>query len=219
MSLHVKICGVRSFKDAEACLQSGADAIGLNFFASSPRYVADRAEAARLARLAASHGVVAVGLFVNPTADEVSRHVEEIGLTAVQLHGEEPPALGDSLRRKLDIEIWKAYRVATSEDLRAVARAAWPCDKILLDSRVRGAWGGTGRTFDWSLLRQHTREKPLVLAGGLGPSNVAAAIRAVRPDWVDTASGVEATPGAKDPVKIKAFIDAARRAAAELDQK
>lgn len=211
MSPKVKICGITRTEDARAAAAAGADALGLNFVAQSPRFLRSMEQARALLDSAQPFSGLAVGLFVNATASEILATARDVKLDVVQLHGEEPPELADELRRNLNAPLWKAYRIATQDDLDAVIRQDWPCDALLLDARVEGAHGGTGKTFDWDLLTGFARKKPLVLAGGLKPSNVAEAVERARPDWVDTSSGVESAPGIKDAAMMRQFVDAAKK--------
>lgn len=213
MMVRVKICGVTTLDDARAVLDAGADALGLNFVPASPRCLKDRALARSIADLARTRGALAAGVFANDAAAEILRTADAAGLDILQLHGDEPVALADELRARSAAQLWKAARVATREDLERVASEAWPCDVLLLDARVPGHLGGTGKAFDWSILNGFTRSRPLALAGGLTPENVAEAMRRVRPDWVDTASGVESAPGRKDTAKTRIFVESARAAA------
>jgi phosphoribosylanthranilate isomerase len=211
MSTKVKICGITRPQDARAAVAAGADAIGLNFVAKSPRFLRSWDQARAVVAGTQPFAGLTVGLFVNATADEILAATREIELDAIQLHGEEPPELADQLRARLELSLWKAYRIATRADLDAVVAQAWPCDALLLDARVEGAHGGTGSSFDWSLLDGFPRTKPLVLAGGLKPGNVSEAVRRVRPDWVDTASGVESAPGIKDGEAMQQFVELVKK--------
>jgi len=211
MGVKVKICGLCRPEDARAAADAGADALGLNFVPESPRGLKSREAARAVLAGAQPFAGLLVGLFVNPKLDEVLVAAREVPLGAIQLHGEEPAEFGHELRRRLRVPLWKAYRVATREDLAALERDAWPCDAVVLDARVAGGpRGGTGRAFDWGLLADFRPLVPLVLAGGVTPENVAEAVRRVRPAWVDTASGVESAPGVKDAAKVRAFIEAAK---------
>ncbi len=204
--LFVKVCGITSPEDAQLAAEAGADAIGLVFWHKSPRAV-DTERARRIAA-AVPPTIVRVGVFVDAAAGEIERTVEAVGLDLVQLHGDEPPALLRALPRRC----WKALRVGTS--LTAADLAPWSgAAGLLLDTRVPGQPGGTGRTFEWTLLRPlRDRVAFLVLAGGLDADNVARAVAAVRPDGVDVSSGVEQAPGRKDPARVRAFVAAARTA-------
>lgn len=204
----VKICGVTTVEDAEMVAEAGASAIGLNFVASSPRVVSI-GRAQEIAAVVRGR-VELVGVFADSPSSELERVRAEVGLDWIQLHGDEPPAalalLGSSAM--------KAMRIGSAED---VERArAYGGQRLLVDALVRGALGGTGHAFDWSLVVGLARQRSLVLAGGLRPDNVALAIGQVKPFGVDTASGVEDTPGRKSTEATRAFVERAREAAAAL---
>lgn len=199
----IKVCGIKNLGDALAALDAGADMLGFNFYARSPRYVTP-AEARKIVERL-PEGVACVGVFVNePTPAGVEHIAREAGLGAVQLHGDETPEYCRSLR---DLNTIKALRVGADYDVETAA--AFDTDAILLDAYVHGARGGTGHTFDWALASQ-TRERvaQLFLAGGLNPDNVAAAVAAVRPYAVDVCSGVETSPGRKSPELMRRFVEA-----------
>jgi len=213
----VKICGITSVEDARTTVAAGADAIGLNFYSGSPRYCpAEQAKAIA----AAVPGVCKVGVFVNASADEIRQIAESVRLDLVQLHGDETPEFLRSLR---PLGIVRAFRV--SDDLSTVSEYLRQCHALmcvprmlLVDAAKAGQYGGTGATLDWNWLgknRVHLGGLPLVLAGGLNAENVAAAIEAVRPWAVDTASGVESSPGQKSSDRMRQFVAAARAALAE----
>jgi phosphoribosylanthranilate isomerase len=202
---HVKICGITRPEDAELAASLGAWAIGFNFWAGSKRRV-DPAVAAGIAR-ALRRKVEPVGVFVNPTLDEVVRLAEGVGLTHVQLHGDEGPAFCTAVAERTGARVIKALRVASGADIRSAAR--FHTDFHLLDASAGPAYGGTGQTFDWALVNQRRSHVPLILSGGLTSENVADGIAAVYPWGVDVASGVESAPGIKDPAKLEAFIAAA----------
>ena len=201
----VKICGITDPDHGLAAAGEGADAIGLVFWPDSPRAVTP--ERARAIGEALPPFVVRVGVFVDASRDEMARVADAAGLDMLQLHGDEPPeALAGLPRRAL-----KAVRIgdgfAPEDALRYEGLAAG----LLLDAPAPGRPGGTGRPFDWSLARGvRERTRFLLLAGGLTPESVAAAIHAVRPHGVDVSSGVESAPGRKDPKRVKAFLDAVR---------
>lgn len=216
MKVRVKICGVTVAEDARVAFDAGAQAVGINFVASSPRLIRESAVVREIASVARNLGCHAVGVFANASADVILKIAGEAGLDVVQLHGDEKPELALQLREKSRgaLQIWKAFRVATSEDVRKIEAQALPYDALLLDARVPGgALGGTGKAFNWSILDGFVRTAPLVLAGGLHPGNVAEAVQRVKPDWVDTASGVESAPGRKDPAKVRNFVEFAHGAA------
>jgi phosphoribosylanthranilate isomerase len=204
--LFVKICGITSARDALVTAESGADAVGFVFWRRSPRYVDARAARRMAEALPAS--ILRVGVFVDAAPRALATAVERAGLDVLQLHGNEAPDALQGLPRT----VWKAVRVgagfAPVEALRYEGKAAG----ILLDTAAVVP-GGSGQAFDWSLAREvRKRASFLILAGGLTPANVARAIDAVRPDAVDVSSGVESAPGRKDPAKVRAFVEAVRRA-------
>lgn len=203
---HVKICGVTTADDAVACVDAGASSIGVNFVPSSPRRV-DAARAREIARAVGARALV-VGVVADLDVDAMRRLRDDAELGCLQLHGDEPP----SALLALLPHAYKALRVAAEAD---VARAAtYAGDYVLVDAKVDGALGGTGHTFDWTLVAALAKTRKLTLAGGLTPENVGDAIRVVHPFCVDVASGVEAgTPGVKDMARVRAFIAAARRVA------
>lgn len=207
--VRVKICGVKRLEDARAVQAAGAHAIGLNFAAESPRCIGDVNAAERFVR-EANLTLRWAGVFVNATPEFILDAVRRAKLTIVQLHGDEPAAFADSLRPQLPkgVEIWKAFRVSSADDLAPIE--AFPANAALLDAKIAGVRGGSGHAFDWSILNSLSRTKPLVLAGGLKPENAADAVRIVRPEWIDTASGVESAPGIKDPARIAMLMDAVR---------
>ena len=207
----VKVCGITSVEDGVMAAGAGADAVGLIFWPKSPRAV--DLERARAIAAALPPFVLRVGVFVDATREEIVRAVEAVGLDVLQLHGEEPPeSLSGLPRRAL-----KAVRVGPGFKAADALRYQGLAAGILLDTRLPagGPPGGTGRTFAWSAARA-VRERAawLVLAGGLDADNVGAAIAEVHPDAVDVSSGVESAPGRKDGAKVRAFIDAVRKASA-----
>ena len=206
----VKICGITRVEDAELAASLGAWALGFNLWPGSSRVV-EEAVAAGIARRVRRQ-VALVGVFVNPTLDEIARAVDAIGLTHVQLHGDEGPAFATEAARRTGAKVIKAANVASGADLQALER--FHTDFHMLDTKVEGERGGSGRTWDWSLASQRRSKIPRILAGGLTPDNVAEAIAVVKPFAVDVASGVEASPGIKDHAKLEAFISVAAPARA-----
>ena len=203
-SVKIKLCGITSVADALLCVDAGADAIGLNFHARSPRCVS--VDAARAIAASVKSRALIVGVFVDASFETITDVSREVGLECVQLHGDEPPEL---LARFLP-HAYKAVRVRDQGSI-ALARR-YGGDHVLLDAFVPGEPGGTGRTFAWELATELARERRVTLAGGLVPGNVAAAIAAVRPYAVDVASGVERAPGVKDEALVHAFVAAVRQA-------
>jgi phosphoribosylanthranilate isomerase len=200
----IKFCGLTSAEDAERGLAAGAWALGVILWRGSPR----RCPLDVAAEIGAAFRRQAeiVGVFVNPTLPELTRAAETAQLTMLQLHGDEGPVFCAEAARRTGCRVIKAARVHSGADIQALA--AFHTDFHLLDSYVRGVQGGTGETFAWDLARAHGRRVPLLLSGGLTPDNVGEAIAAVHPFAVDVASGVEASPGRKDPVRLEAFAAA-----------
>jgi phosphoribosylanthranilate isomerase len=205
----IKLCGITTHEDAEHAAELGVWAIGLNFWPRSSRRCHPDTAAGIAAAL--KRRVEVVGVFVNPTLEHVAATAESVGLTMIQLHGDEGPAFCAEAARRTGCRIIKAARVHSGADIQALA--AFHVDYHLLDSHVPGQHGGTGETFAWELARTHRGRVPLILSGGMNPENVAEAIAAVRPFAVDVASGVESAPGRKDPAKVEAFVTAVAQAA------
>jgi phosphoribosylanthranilate isomerase len=200
----IKLCGITSRDDALMAVDAGAWAVGCILWPGSPR-ACDPAEAAGIAAAVRRRAHVC-GVFVNATLDHVAGLVDGIGLTMVQLHGDEGPAFCAEVARRTGAKVIKAAPVRGLADIRALE--TFHTDYHLLDAHRSGMRGGTGETFDWELVRTRRTKIPLVLSGGLGPENVAEAIAAVHPFAVDSASGTESAPGVKDPAKVAAFVDA-----------
>jgi phosphoribosylanthranilate isomerase len=189
----VKICGITSQADADAAIEAGASALGFNFYRQSPRYLSPATAAA----IRTTPDVLRVGIFVDESPADVAAVAAEAVLDIVQLHGSENP------RDYAPLRIWKAFRVTNGTELQFAAAGA---EAVLLD----GPSPGSGEAFDWSLAQDcGTR---LILAGGLDPENVKAAIEAVRPWGVDACSRLESAPGIKDHKKLQRFVAAARMA-------
>ncbi len=200
-----KICGITRVEDALAAAEAGADAIGLVFYPKSPRAVSIQQARAIIAALPPF--VTTVGLFVNASRCELGEILDAVPLDLLQFHGDESPDDCAGFHRP-----WiKALRVRPGDDLQAACRLYQGASGILLDAYVAGVPGGTGEVFDWSLIPQGL-SKPVILAGGLTPGNVAEAIGQVRPYAVDVSGGVEAAKGIKDAARIQAFIQAVQGA-------
>ncbi|WP_337153555.1 phosphoribosylanthranilate isomerase [Pseudomonas protegens] len=199
-----KICGITRIEDALAAVAAGADAIGLVFYAKSPRAV--NVQQARAIIAALPPFVTSVGLFVNASRCELGEILDAVPLDLLQFHGDESAADCEGYHRPYI----KALRVKAGDDIAAACLAYPRASGILLDTYVEGVPGGTGEAFDWSLVPQGL-SKPIILAGGLTPDNVSAAIARVRPYAVDVSGGVEQGEGIKDPAKIQAFMQAVRR--------
>jgi len=204
----VKICGLTNLADAERAADLGAWALGLVLWPGSPRRVT-RDEAARITAAMRRRAELA-GVFVDASLDTVARAADELGLTLVQLHGDEGPSYCAEVARRTGCKVIKAVKVRTQADLRGLR--SFPTDYHLLDSGSALAPGGTGTTWDWALVDALAGGVPVIASGGLSPDNVADAIRTLRPYAVDTASGTESAPGVKDPAKLEAFFAAASEA-------
>jgi phosphoribosylanthranilate isomerase len=212
----VKICGITNLPDAELSVELGAWALGMIFYEGSPRQCSPAEAQAIAATL--RRRVELCGVFVNAPLEQIVRDCEEIGLSMVQLHGDEGPSFCSEVARRTGVRVIKAAQVAGSGDVRDLER--FHVDFHLLDARSKaverqGMRGGTGETFDWELVRARRSQVPLILSGGLNGENVAAAIAVVSPYAVDTASGTEAAPGHKDPEKLRAFFQAVEQPRAE----
>lgn len=201
MRVRSKICGITRVEDALAAVEAGADAIGLVFYAGSPRAVG--VEQASVIVHALPPFVTTVGLFVNMPREQLQALLAQVPLDLLQFHGDESPADCDGFGRPYI----KALRVRAGEDVAATMALYAGARGILLDTFVEGVPGGTGAAFDWSLVPQGAA-RPIILAGGLDATNVASAIRQVRPYAVDVSGGVEASKGIKDASKIRAFVRA-----------
>ncbi|HXC35486.1 MAG TPA: phosphoribosylanthranilate isomerase [Candidatus Acidoferrales bacterium] len=203
METKVKICGITNPADARAAVAAGADALGFIFYEKSPRYV--RLEDAALISGELAPFIIRVGVFVNAPEEFVFNAIRECGLTLLQFHGDEPPEYCG----QFGLMNMKAFRVHGAETLDQIPKYA--TDAYLLDAYSSTTFGGTGEKFNWDLAVEARKfGKPIFLAGGLTPDNVADAIRKVQPFGVDVSSGVETAPGLKDHDKIRAFITAAR---------
>jgi phosphoribosylanthranilate isomerase len=210
----IKICGITNVEDARAACEAGVDAIGLNFYPRSPRALS--VEKAIDLRDSIPAGVQVFGVFVNADAVEVIKISRDVRLDALQLHGDESPATVAQLARIAPV--FKALRVGP--DFSAVTLESYPdVSGFLFDTADAGPgqYGGTGRLADWGVAQQAARSYRVILAGGLNAVNVAAAILQVRPYGVDVASGVEASPGAKDHGQLRDFVREARRADQQLN--
>ncbi len=212
----IKICGITSVEDALAAVDAGADAIGLNFYPPSSRFVSLDTVAEISA--AVTDQAKKIGVFVNADLATIQQARDAAKLDGVQLHGDESPkfaaqAFGCSIIRARRID--QQGIAAIEDDLKACLAAGRIPDAVLVDATSPGQYGGTGKTLSWPELADHCNwlaGRSLILAGGLTPENVAEAIQTVRPFGVDVASGVESSPGVKDREKIRAFVEAAKTA-------
>ena len=202
----VKICGITEFEDARDAVLLGADAIGLNFYPSSPRYVEPRRAAKIIERLPPF--VTVVGVFVNhPDPQNLEDFAGSLGLHAVQLHGNETPDYCSMIQRA---KVIKALRV--DSNFRVETLRSYGSRTFLLDACSPDQFGGTGKSFNWELVFGANAFGSIVIAGGLNPENVAQAVGMLHPFAVDVASGVESRPGKKDYEKMRRFIEAVQRA-------
>jgi phosphoribosylanthranilate isomerase len=214
----VKICGITDLRDAELAVELGAWAVGMVFYDGSPRRCST--EQALGITTSLRRRAELCGVFVDASLDELAGLTEELGLTMLQLHGDEGPAFCAEARRRTGARVIKAIQVAGAGDVRELER--YHVDFHLADARARalvkqGLRGGTGETFDWSLLAERrSSATPLILSGGLHPDNVAEAVERVRPYAVDTASGTERAPGHKDEAKLRAFFAAVHASTAAV---
>ena len=206
MSVRVKICGITNLADAQVAVEAGADALGFNFYEKSPRFVSLKT-AAEISRSLPPF-TLRVGVFVNPSEELVRQAVGECSLNLLQIHGDEPP----EFCTQFGLMSMKAFRVRDAESLKELAK--YHTDAWLLDAYVSDTFGGTGEKFNWHLAAELPKSgRPVFLAGGLTPENVAEAIRQVQPFGVDVSSGVESSPGRKDPGKVRSFINSAKSSA------
>jgi phosphoribosylanthranilate isomerase len=200
--VRIKICGITNLEDALLAADLGADALGFIFYPQSPRGVSPEAAREIIAQLPPF--VVSVGVFVDEAAAAVQDLAARVGLDWVQLHGQESPDYCRSLGRR----VIKGFRVKDEDSLNELAPYRGAVQAFLLDTYRKGQAGGTGESFDWRLAREAKPYGQIILAGGLTPENIARAINMALPAAVDTASGVEAAPGKKDPARLRAFFNA-----------
>lgn len=209
-TMWIKVCGICNADDAVLAIEAGADAIGVNLVPSSRRSIEPKV-ALEIARAVGGRARV-VAVVADRSVDELAQLRAETGVEWLQLHGKEPSNVVEALLPA----VYKAVRIATAADVAETAR--YPGELLLVDSKIEGVLGGTGRSFDWSLVSELCRARKIVLAGGLTPENVSRAIEAVRPYGVDVASGVDRNGDVrrKDPERVRRFVQAARRAETEL---
>tara|TARA_B100001123_G_C15344126_1_gene1036239 strand:- start:2663 stop:3298 length:636 start_codon:yes stop_codon:yes gene_type:complete len=195
----VKICGITRLADAISAVELGASAIGFIFYEKSPRAITLNDAHAISEKLPTN--TVKVGVFVNSPVDFIERSISNVPLDALQLHGDEPPQFCD----QFNLPVLKGIQISDEKSLREMKR--FDVDGFLLDTASNGTYGGTGRTFDWSLIDDKSTEVPIILSGGLRPENVLSAVETVRPSAIDVNSGVESKPGVKDHEKIHCLVD------------
>ena len=200
----IKICGIKTLKDALAAIDAGADYLGFNFYPKGVRFIEKEICAEITSVLKKEHPQIKlVGVFVNSSVDEMKNILETCSLDLAQLHGDETPKIFSQLAPRA----FKAFR-GIPTDITGYERNDVPA--LLVDAAVKGVYGGSGVTADWSAAAELAKKYPLLLAGGLTPENVADAVRQVQPWGGDVASGVESEPGKKDASKMKAFVQAVR---------
>jgi phosphoribosylanthranilate isomerase len=206
MSVRVKICGITNLADAQAAAEAGADALGFVFYEKSPRFVSMKT-AAEIAKQLPPF-ITRAGVFVNPAGELVLKAIAECGLNLLQFHGDEPP----EFCMQFGLMSMKAFRIRDAGSLKELPK--YKTDAWLLDAYSSDTLGGTGAVFNWDLAVEAQKTgRPIFLAGGLTPENVADAVRKVQPFGVDVSSGVESSPGKKDHAKVRAFINAVKTAA------
>jgi phosphoribosylanthranilate isomerase len=204
MNTRIKICGITNLADAQAAIEAGADALGFIFYEKSPRRMTLPAVTKISKQLPPF--VLRVGVFVNATEELVTRAIGECGLSLLQFHGDETP----EFCMRFGLMSIKAFRIRDAESLKELPK--YPTEAWLLDAYSAENLGGTGEKFNWDLAVEAQKfGKPIFLAGGLTPENVAAAVRKVQPFGVDVSSGVESSPGKKDHAKVRAFITNVRQ--------
>lgn len=220
MALTVKICGLKTPQALDVALESGADLVGFVFFAPSPRHLTF--DAARMLGSCVQGRAGKVALTVDADDEMLRAVVEALKPDMLQLHGSEPPARVAAVRARFGLPVMKALPVAERKDLARIDLYKTVADRLIFDARPSQDAtrpGGLGQPFDWTLLMGIELRIPFMLSGGLDAGNVAEALRISRAPGVDVSSGVERAPGEKDADKIRAFIRAARAAAAALPSK
>ncbi len=194
----VKVCGMTQLKDAVFAAEQGADAVGFIFYKKSSRSVTMKAVREIILKLPPF--VDTVGVFVNESADKVNKIADHCGLDLVQLHGEESPGFCQKIHRR----VIKVFRVKDLQSIKQLEK--YPVTGFILDTFSDELYGGTGKTFDWNLALPAKKIGPVIVAGGLTPHNIRQVVSQVRPYGVDVCSGVEKSPGIKDPEKVRAFL-------------
>jgi phosphoribosylanthranilate isomerase len=212
MTVAVKICGLKTPEDAHVAIEAGADLLGCVFFEKSPRNVTS-IEAAEVFDMIGDEDIMRVGLFVNPTDDELMRVLSQVRLDLIQLHGDETPERVDEIRLNFALPVMKALPIGDADDVESAKKYDGIADRLLFDAKPpKGASrpGGNAIAFDWTLLTGTKWSVPWMLAGGLNAQNVKDALVQSGALAVDVSSGVESSPGVKSPEMIEAFIHAAK---------
>lgn len=202
----VKICGITNLEDALVSAKFGADALGFNFYKNSPRYITPSLAREIIKQI--PNDMLKVGVFVNESIEQIAETIDEAGLDAIQLHGDETPIFVREVNSRSEKQVIKAFRVSPA--FRPDEVYQYEIDSILLDAFSLCEFGGSGQTFDWSAAGQLTDRYSVYLAGGLDPENVGWAIEGVRPYAVDVCSGLESEKGKKDHRRIKTFMENVR---------
>jgi phosphoribosylanthranilate isomerase len=211
--MKIKICGITNLDDARAAIEAGADMLGFNFYANSPRYITPEKAGEIAAHLWRSDGQrpLLVGVFVNSPLEEIRSILEITQIDLAQLHGDEPVSVVEQLHGRG----FKALRPTSEEEAHMDAEWFAPhgpnAPVLLIDAYRKDQYGGTGHVADWSIATKLAQQYPILLAGGLTPENVTEAIRQVRPWGVDVASGVEVAPGKKAAAKMRLFVESAKQ--------
>jgi len=202
----VKICGITNLEDAQAAVKAGCDALGFIFYKKSPRYITP-AKAAKIAK-SLPKGIFKIGVFVDSTEKNIKRIAETCGLDMLQFHGHESPELCRRLRQHKIIKVLHVKNRLDTQNMLRYKPFAW-----LFDTFNSKKMGGTGKGFDWALIRNIKVKEPIFLSGGLNAANVGKAIKLIHPDWVDVSTSLETRPGKKDHKRIREFINAAKKVA------
>ena len=219
--MKVKICGITTLDAAQAAIEAGADMLGFNFYPASPRYIAPEDCARIIVDLTAcpvcrvpclGSPVTLVGVFVNSPAQEVTSILDHCALDLAQLSGDEPPEMLNQFGGRAFKAIRPLTGALAEESARRYAPASWGQPALLVDTPHKRLYGGSGQIGDWAMASYLARKYSILLAGGLTPDNLSTAVQQVKPWGVDVASGVESSPGVKDYLKMRAFVQAARQA-------
>jgi phosphoribosylanthranilate isomerase len=211
LKLDIKICGLRDTDSVAAAVEGGARYLGFNFYPKSPRWIETDKAAALITWL--PERMTSVGLFVDPSDEDIRRVVANVPLRMIQLHGTETPERVNAVKNLTGMPVIKASGIAAAQDIAALRRFEAVADLLLLDAKppAGAVPGGNAVRFDWNLLKEVSFAKPWMLAGGLNESNMAEAVAVTSARLLDVSSGVESALGRKDPVKIRAFLDKARQ--------
>ena len=194
----IKVCGITSLSDAEMVIDLGVSAVGFIFYDKSPRSIS--IEKAKSISNNISDSVHRVGVFVNNSFDFINRAISQVSLSSIQLHGDETP----KFCTHFDVPIIKALRISNKKNFQNLNE--YQVKGLLFDSSSKGLYGGSGKTFNWSLLKKFSNEIPFILSGGLNPENVKSAVNQIFPSAIDVNSGVESSPGVKDLLRIKKLM-------------